>query len=68
MNTATKILQHPQYTADDYAYLRSKGWSDTQILKRWTSEQRQGAAPCTWQTPSARAKLAATLRANASHA
>ena len=62
MNTATKILQHPQYTADDYAYLRSKGWSDAEILKRWDSEHRDGVAPCTWHTPAARAKLASVLR------
>lgn len=32
MQTSTSLDQHPNYDADDYAYLTAKKWSDTEIL------------------------------------
>lgn len=65
MTTATpskKILNHTNYDADDYAYLSAKGWTNTQILARWTEEAAAGNQACRWETYGAKAKLAATLR------
>lgn len=59
MQIANAIRNHRNYDADDYAYLTAKGWTDAQILARWDEEAARGAAPCRWQTESARTKLAA---------
>lgn len=59
MNTTRAILTHSNYDADDYAYLTVKGWSDDEILARWTEEAAHGNGPCRWESTSARAKLAA---------
>lgn len=59
MTTADAILQHPNYDADDYAYLAAKGWTDVEILTRWNEEVARGTSPCRWQTETARSKLAA---------
>jgi hypothetical protein len=59
MNTTNLIQNHINYSADDYAYLVAKGWTDEQILARWDQEATAGAGPCLWQTESARSKLAA---------
>ncbi|GAB2182691.1 hypothetical protein DLREEDagrD3_29140 [Denitratisoma sp. agr-D3] len=56
---------HPKFDADDYSYLAAKGWSDAEILKRWTEEYQQGKTePCRWS--GAQEKLKATLAAAAS--
>lgn len=52
-------LTHSNYDADDYAYLTAKGWSDDEILARWSEEAAHGNGPCHWESASARAKLAA---------
>jgi hypothetical protein len=52
------LLAHRNYDADDYAYLAAKGWTDRQILARWSEEAAQGTGPCRWQGW-ARQKLAA---------
>lgn len=39
------LLAHPQFTQADYNYLRDKGWTNEEILKRWTAEHRKGVAP-----------------------
>ncbi len=57
--TPTAILNHPNYNADDYAYLLAKGWTDAEILARWTAEAESGKDSCDWQSEGARAKLAA---------
>jgi len=59
MNAIRAILTHSNYDADDYAYLTAKGWSDDEILARWTEEAAHGNGPCRWESASARAKLAA---------
>lgn len=59
MNAAHEILTHSNYDADDYAYLVAKGWSDEEILARWTAEAAHGQGPCRWESEGARAKLAA---------
>ena len=58
MTTLNKITDHRNYNADDYAYLVAKGWTEAEILARWTSEAKSGMGACKWTTPSARAKLA----------
>ena len=42
------IKQHPQYTKEDYAYLRGKGWNDKQIKERWDEEHANGVSPVDW--------------------
>jgi hypothetical protein len=59
MKPSRAILTHSNYDADDYAYLCAKGWSDDEILARWTEEAARGNGPCRWESASARAKLAA---------
>ena len=56
---ATKITDHCNYDADDYAYLAAKGWTDAQILARWNEEAARGTGPCRWESATARSKLAA---------
>lgn len=55
------MTTHPNYDADDYQYLVAKGWTDQQILARWTEEAAEGKGPCQWTTPQAAAKLNATI-------
>ena len=57
--TTDAIQKHPNYDADDYAYLAAKGWTDAQILARWDAEAASGQGPCRWQSETARRKLAA---------
>lgn len=59
MQPTRAILAHPNYDVDDYAYLAAKGWSNTEILARWTEEAARGNGPCRWEGATARAKLAA---------
>ncbi len=59
------IQTHPNFDADDYAYLAAKGWTDQQILARWSQEASTGAGPCRWAAPQAAAKLKATIRSAA---
>lgn len=59
MKTQRAILTHRNYDADDYAYLLGKGWTQEQILARWTEEVARGNGPCRWEGTTARAKLAA---------
>ena len=33
------IKRHRNFSQDDYSYLRGKGWTDAQILKRWDTER-----------------------------
>ena len=56
------LTQHTQFNPDDLAYLRARGWTDQEIKARWDAEAAEGKAPCGWDTESAKAKLAATLR------
>jgi len=51
------IQTHPSYDADDYAYLNAKGWTDQEILDRWTHEAKQGNGPCRWTGAQAVSKL-----------
>lgn len=46
----TDLTRHPQYTANDLAYLRAKGWTDQQISDRWDMERAVGHGPCGWET------------------
>jgi hypothetical protein len=55
MNPAPK--SHPQYDADDYAYLLAKGWTRQEIVARWNEEAKSGQGPCRWQSHWARVKL-----------
>jgi len=59
MKPTHAILTHSNFDADDYAYLTAKGWSNGEILARWTEEAAHGNGPCRWESGSARAKLAA---------
>ncbi len=62
---ASPLIQlHPQYTPQDYDYLRAKGWTNAQIAARWDQERAAGVSPCQWDTATARAKLAATIAGN----
>ena len=36
---------HPQYTPDDLAYLRGKGYDDAEVLAIWDRDARQGHGP-----------------------
>lgn len=53
-----KAQAHPNYNADDFAYLQAKGWTVEEIIARWNQE----AGPCRWDTPTAKAKLQAVQR------
>lgn len=55
------IKNHPNFDADDYAYLRAKGWTNSEITERWTAERKQGNGPCKWEGQS-RAKLMAVIK------
>jgi hypothetical protein len=57
-----RIAHHANFNADDYLYLRAKGWTDEAILARWDDEATRGAGPCCWEVEAARAKLAAVTR------
>lgn len=59
-----RIASHPNFNADDHAYLRAKGWTDEEILARWDDEAARGAGPCHWDSAAARAKLNAVVRAS----
>jgi protease II len=61
METDMDLKQHANYDADDYAYLRAKGWTDSEIATRWTAEQKLGRGPCRWQAE-ARIKLQAVTQ------
>jgi hypothetical protein len=41
-----QIKTHPNFNADDLAYLKAKGWSDAEIVARWKTE----SGPCGWDT------------------
>ena len=60
--TTNDLANHTNYDADDCAYLKAKGWTDDEILKRWDAEARSGNGPCRWKTEAARNKLAAVTR------
>ncbi len=49
MSTTNVIQNHINYSADDYAYLVAKGWTDEQIVARWDQEAAGGTGPCLWQ-------------------
>ena len=59
MKPTRTLLAHPNFDADDYAYLSAKGWRNAEILARWTEEAARGNGPCRWEGDTARAKLAA---------
>lgn len=42
---SSAVKAHSQFTQGDYDYLKGKGWSDEQILRRWDEEGRKGAVP-----------------------
>ena len=44
MKTPKYITNHPNYNADDYAYLRGKGWTSKEIHTRWNKE----SGPTNW--------------------
>lgn len=56
------IQTHPQYDANDHAYLAAKGWTDQQILARWDQEASAGNGPCRWTAPQAASKFQSTIR------
>lgn len=56
------ILTHPNYNEDDHAYLRGKGWTDQEIIARWTEEHKRGDGPCRWDGPTQQAKLHSVTR------
>jgi hypothetical protein len=43
--TPPSIRAHSQFTEADYNYLKGKGWSDNEILKRWDAEAKTGTVP-----------------------
>ncbi|HLS33047.1 MAG TPA: hypothetical protein VK039_05625 [Brevibacterium sp.] len=55
------IESHPNFDADDRAYLAAKGWTDAEIMARWDAEHAAGKGPCRWNTEGSRSKLAAIL-------
>lgn len=59
MNAPAYIRNHPNFDANDYAYLRAKGWSNRQIAARWFEEAEQGKGPCGWSGHWVSTKLAA---------
>jgi len=40
-----RMADHPMYTADDLAYLRSKGYSDDEVLAFWDRDHAAGCEP-----------------------
>lgn len=59
MKPTRALLAHRNYDADDYAYLAGKGWTNAEILARWSEEAARGNGPCRWESATARTKLAA---------
>lgn len=57
----SQIRNHPNYNPDDYAYLRAKGWADSDILQRWTEERRAGKGACVWSGLIPEIKLRAVI-------
>lgn len=64
MTNKDRILKHQNFNADDYLYLKAKGWTDKEVLTRWTEEALRGQPACTWQSDSAKMKLSSTLASN----
>ena len=64
MKAPKYIKVHPQYTADDYAYLRAKGWTNQEIKQRWNKEHAAGCRPCHWDSSYAQQKLNNVLNRN----
>lgn len=63
MAQPTKALRnHSNFDADDFAYLRGKGWTNAEILARWNQEAANGTSACRWATSAAKSKLAAVTR------
>lgn len=59
MKPTRALLAHPNFDADDYAYLAAKGWRNSEILARWTEEAARSNGPCRWAGDTASAKLTA---------
>lgn len=55
------IKNHPQYTVNDYKYLKAKGWTTAEIRKRWDAEYVNGKSPRSWGSPLAQEKLHSVL-------
>lgn len=58
-----QITNHPNFDPSDYAYFVAKGWTDEEILERWTQERAEGKRPQTWNSFGAKLKLNATINA-----
>lgn len=46
--TDEALRNHPNYSPDDHAYLKSTGWTDLEIFDRWEAERRAGKGPACW--------------------
>lgn len=59
------ITKHPQYSKEDHDYLTGKGWSNSEIAKRWDEEKAAGKDPQTVNknSPAMQAKFKATGQA-----
>lgn len=47
MNPTKRILNHPQYHINDYNYLRTKGYTNKEILALWDRDHKEGHSPVT---------------------
>lgn len=47
MKPTKRILNHPQYHVNDYNYLRTKGYTNKEILAILDRDLREGKEPCT---------------------
>lgn len=42
-----RILNHPQYHINDYNYLKTKGYTNKEILSLWDRDFKEGKPPVT---------------------
>lgn len=57
MATTKQIQNHPNYDANDFAYLTAKGGTKAEILTRWNEERAAGNSACRWNGHFAQMKL-----------
>lgn len=53
MNAPNYITSHSRYTESDYNHLKSKGYTNREILAIWNRDQAEGKDPVgewTWNT------------------
>lgn len=45
--TPKKITTHSQFTTEDYEYLKTKGYTNKEIIVLWDRDKKEGTPPVT---------------------